>query len=58
MGCVDVTDISACNDHACPSKKTCYRYMCEKDTHRQSYALFYRLEDEDKCEHYWNIQEC
>lgn len=48
-------DISMCKDRACPSRDKCYRFKAKPDM-LQSYGLFGRPEDADRCGYYWPVE--
>ena len=43
-------DISKCANKKCQLKDKCYRYLCQPDEYRQSYAEFKGGKD---CDGYW-----
>lgn len=50
-----MADISKCgNAEKCPLKDTCYRYTMPASEYWQSYANFYK--DEENCTFYWPIK--
>lgn len=53
-----VADISACTGQlykkVCPKRKSCYRYICEKDVYRQSYMAPDKI-TKNGCEYYWKV---
>jgi hypothetical protein len=48
-----MSDISKCNDSLCPSSKYCYRFTAPASEYWQSYGMFDRKGDEDKCDMFW-----
>ena len=49
-------DIAMCENNECPKRTTCYRFMAEPNSRRQSYADF-KPNKEGECEYYWE-HEC
>ena len=47
-------DIAMCGDDNCPSRLTCWRFIAPPDSY-QSYMLFDRPEDGERCADYWPV---
>lgn len=51
-----MADITKCmNPHACPKKKTCYRFTAKANPWRQSYACYFKMGKE--CKYYMKTEE-
>ena len=46
-------DISMCADRKCPSRGECHRYCAEPSQFLQSYGMFKRPEDQERCKYFW-----
>ena len=51
-----MADISMCYDDECPSRGSCYRFMATPSLIWQTYTLFYRNAEDDKCVDYWPME--
>ena len=50
-------EISMCTNKDCPSKETCWRFKAPPKPFWQSYCGFVVYDDEDKCEHYMEMED-
>jgi hypothetical protein len=48
-----MTDITKCDNSACPSCTICWRFMAKPNTY-QSYGVF--QPDGDKCSNFWSME--
>lgn len=51
-----MSDITKCTNEECPLRHKCYRAQAKPHEYRQSYAMF-EIDENDKCEHYWPMEE-
>lgn len=49
-----MSDISKCDNAACPKAATCYRFTAPANPHRQSYIS--PSFDENGCDNYWSTE--
>jgi hypothetical protein len=45
-------DIAMCQDHDCPMRTQCYRYVAKPNEYWQTYADFQRPKDAERCENF------
>ena len=51
-----MVDIAKCQDDACPSRWTCYRYIASTNAEWQAWSVFDRA-GRDKCDSYWPVDK-
>ena len=49
-------DISLCQNHSCPLRRDCVRYMALPNPAHQSYASFKWRMGSHKCEYFWDVE--